>query len=272
MQQAPRRLIALVFGVAVEAVAASASAAPEPDSTRVEPVEARLEIDTSAAGAGADVLHRRIEERANVVLRHAKVLPGDRDDAALTVVVREVTGDEPGYVVTFELRAADGSAIAKPTELECRLCTETELVARVEAELEATIEILHEPGEPTDPTPAPAPAPAAALEQTPADATTDPRGSVGMLAGGISLLVVGGGCLGAGVGLAIPEPRVDEDNPLDLITTRPVGYALLAGGVALATTGAVLTAIAVKRRGQPRWAIAPYGGRDRVGVVMGWRL
>jgi hypothetical protein len=271
MQKAARWLIALALAVAVEVIAASASAAPEP-GTAVS--EARLEIDTSAAGPGADVLHRRIEERANVVLRHAKVLPGDQDDVVLGIVVRELVGDEPGYALTLELHAADGSPLGEPTRLECRLCTETELVARVEAELETTVSTLRELGEstaqPDESMAQPDSTPARDPEHSPVDDTTDRRPGAGMLAGGITLLVVGGAGLGTGVGLAIPEPRIDEDDPLYRITTRPIGYALLAGGVALAVGGAVLTALAVKRRRSPQWSLAPYGGRDRVGVVMGW--
>lgn len=264
-------MIALAIGVVIQAWASSALAAPTPDP---EPVEARLEIDTSAAGSGADVLHRRIDERANIVLRHAKVLPGDHSDPALMVSVREVVGDEPGYVVIFELRAADGSALDEPAELECSLCTETELVTRVETELEPMLEALRaladtqsEPEQTEDPDPtSPAPPP----EDRPARVEPGPRGHTGQLAGGITLLALGAGSLGAAVGLIVPEPKIDPDEPLDLITTRPVGYTLLAGGVALAATGAVLTAIAVRKRRQTQWSAAPFWDRARVGVVVGW--
>ncbi|MFO7562026.1 MAG: hypothetical protein R6X02_05240 [Enhygromyxa sp.] len=239
-------------------------------STEVEIVEARLEIDTSQVGAGAEVLHRRIDERANVVLRQAKVLPGDQDDAALLIIVRELDGDEPGFAVTFELRAADGSPIAEPLALDCPLCTETELVARVEAELATVIPSLRPLDEPPPPAPTSSMLPSPQPQARP-DAG-QPRPHVGMLAGGVTLLVLGSGMLGSGVGLAIPEPRIDEDYPLDLITTRPVGYALLAGGTVTAAAGAILTAIAVERRRQIRWSAAPFGDRSRAGVVLAWRF
>lgn len=272
VQQATRRVIALVVGVAACGWSASVSAAPVVDD---EPIEARLEIDTSEAGSAGDVLRRRIEERANIVLRHAKILPGDRDDVALTVTVDEIEGDEPGYAVRFELRRGDGSMIDAPTEVECRLCTETELVARVEAELAAIAEALRELDDEAQaietPIEAKTPEPPAPTAQPP-----EPRGSAGMLGGGITLLIAGTGLLGAGVGLAIPEPRVDQANPLDLITTRPIGYGLLAGGVVLATTGAVLTAIAIKRRRPSRSSaqvsIVPFGGRTHAGLILGMRF
>jgi hypothetical protein len=260
-------LITLIMGVAVDAWALSAFAAP---AAEPEPVEARLLIDTSKAGGGADVLHRRIEERANIVLREAKVLPGNADDAALAVTVLELQGDDPGYAVSFELRAADGSSISEPTRVECSLCTETELVARVEAELATVVATLRELGDSEPEVSSNEPPPEQRPEQP--EPTPPAPTHAGMLAGGISLLVVGAGSLGAGVGLAIPEPKIDEQNPLDLITTRPVGYALIAGGIAVAATGAVLTALAVKHRRQARWSLAPLLDRTHAGVVMGWRF
>jgi len=271
-------LIALAVGVAVHSTATTALAAAP---SKAEIVEARLEIETRNAGAGADVLRRRIDERANIVLREAKVLPGDRDDPTLRIVVRELDGDEPGYVASFELRDAAGAPLADRTELECPLCTETELVARVEEQLDAVIELLRESHE--QPEPEPTDDPNQALAPGPSEQPTEPtdqppppvRQRAGMLGTGITLLVVGGGAIGAGVGLAVPEPKVDEDNPLDLITTRPIGYAVLAGGIAVAVTGAVLTALAVERRRhatRSSASLTPYFDRGRAGLVVGWRF
>ncbi|KIG16158.1 hypothetical protein DB30_04876 [Enhygromyxa salina] len=234
-----------------------------------EPIAARLEIDTSGAGSSADVLRRRIEERANIVLRHAQVLPGEQDDALLSVVVEELGDEAPGYAATFELRAADGSVIDAPTRLECSLCTETELVARVEAELEPVVVALRAFA---DAQPVEAPTTAPPPEGSPTHATPPARGHAGMLAGGVTLLVLGTGSVGAAIGLIVPEPKIDQDNPLDLITTRPVGYGLIAGGLACAITGAVLTAIAVNKRREARLLVAPFGDRRSVGVRVGWRF
>jgi hypothetical protein len=261
-------LIAVTLSVALGALAAPAWAAPEGNP---EPVEARLQIDTSEAGGGADVLHRRIEERANIVLREAKVLPGSSDDVAIEITVRELRGDEPGYAVTFELRDADGRGLDKPAKVDCSLCTETELVARVESELATVVGNLRELEAKPEATSSD-PSTIDPQLEPPAPDPTPPPTRAGMLAGGITLVVVGTASLGTGVGLAVPEPRVDEDNPLDLITTRPVGYALLAGGFVVAATGAVLTAIAIKHRRQARWSIAPVVDRTRAGLVLGWRF
>lgn len=266
LQQTSRRLITRLVVAVVCFASSNLAAAPAEDA---EPLEARLEIDTSEAGSSAEVLHRRIEERANLVLRQAKVLAGDPDDNAILISVHELEGDEPGYSLGFELRDGEGATIAEAIEIECRLCTETELVARVEAEVETVIATLRESVQvEPEPVASPSPTPTEPVPDTPPPA---PRHK-GMLVGGVSLMVVGAGMLGVGVGLAIPEPKVDEDNPLDLITTRPVGYGLIGGGIALAVTGVVLTAIAIERRRRPQWSLAPYGGPGQVGVVLGWRL
>jgi hypothetical protein len=250
-------LVTFVLGSGV----ATAGPASEP-----EPVEVQLEIDTRHAGAGADVLHRRIEERANISLRHAKVLPGDRDDTLLRVSVREVGGDEPGYVVTYAIEAGDGSGRGESIEVGCSLCTETELVAGVEAELDTLIPRLRELGQAVVPEEIGPEAEPEPLEPVP---VSDARGSTGMLAGGVTLIVAGGATLGAGVALAVAKPKVDEQDPLDLITTRPVGYALLAGGVVLAATGAVLTALAIKQRRRSPLSVAPVIGRGQAGIMVG---
>jgi hypothetical protein len=258
-------LIALVISVALHAWSTSGLAAPSADA---QPIEARLEIDTRDAGGGAEVLHRRIEERANIALREGKVLPGDDDDVAITITVREIIGDEPGYAVIVDLRRRVGSLLDAPFEIACPLCTETELVARVEAELDTVIQELREleakHEQPAEPSPT-----LATVEPEPDEPVINTPPRTGMLASGITLLVLGSGSLGAGVGLAIPEPKIDEENPLDLITTRPVGYACLAGGIAAVVAGAVLTALAVERRRQPKWSVAPFGGRSRAGIVIG---
>jgi hypothetical protein len=260
----------MVAGLGLALFAGRADRAVAGPAEDVTPIEVRLEIDTSLAGTGAEVLHRRIEERTNVVLRHAKILAGDRYDLLLQISVRELPDDAPGYAVTFTLTASDGSAAEQPIEISCSLCTETELVARVEAELDPLIPTLRELSqvpvpdvpEPTPPDPDPEP-------------DTDPplHPKPGMFAGGITLLVVGVGSLAGGVALAIPPPKIDQEHPLDLITTRPIGYAMLATGVALATTGAVLTALAIDRRRRPaRLSVAPFGDRGRAGIVVGGRF
>lgn len=269
MQQASCRLIALCVGaVSLVSWSGLVFAAPEPS-----PVDARLEINTRGAGAGADVLRRRIEERANIVLRRAKIVTGGADDVALRVLVVELEGDEPGYLVTFEIRAANGSMPNAPSEFECPLCTETELVARVEAELEPIVPMLRELATaPDEPTQAEGPIAAPEPEPEPEGPTARPKSDTGMLAGGVTLMGLGAVSLGAAIGLVAPKPKIDQDNPLDLITTRPVGYPLLAVGATFVVVGAILTAVVVSKRQKSKLSVAPYGGRGLAGLALGWRF
>ena len=270
MSQTPHWLSAFVCAatLSLSLAAAPANAAPASD---VETVEARLQIDTSQSGGSPAVLARRLEERANIVLRHAKILPGDEGDVGLRIVVREIGGDEPGYLIRFELRAANGASVMDDELVECELCTETELVARVETELQSLVATIREvsseptPSEDEDKDPA-------TVEPPPSDGRAA-KGSAGLLAGGIAGLVLGGSSLAAGIGLAIPAPKVAEDDPLDLITTRPVGYGLIAGGVVVAVVGGALIGLAVKRRrAQAPVSIVPDITRGYAGVSVGWRL
>jgi hypothetical protein len=273
----------LVFASSGRAAAASPPADPED----AKPIELRLEIDTSLAGSGTEVLHRRIEERANIVLRHAKVLAGDSDDLLVRIIVTELDADNPGYAVTFTMTASNGSAAGKPIQVTCSLCTETELVARVEAELEPLIPTLRELSQ-SEPTSIPADGEdpvepddePIGLQPDPGPERTDHGAGNGqhrkLLTGGAWMLAVGGSSLIAGVALAIPKPKVDRDNPLELITTRPVGYALIGTGVALATVGTVLTALAIERRRKAGrvadLSVAPLASFDSAGIVFGGRF
>lgn len=256
----------MITTLVLAAVVSLASVDARAARTATEPFDARLELDTSRAGAGADVIQRRVEERANVVLRHEAVLPGEADDPAIVIEVVETDGDEPGFEVRILLRAADGTTLGEDKQVGCALCTETELVALVEGEVAEAVGRLRHALESAEAPPVEAP-------PVPTETNADRPKATGLLAGGVGLLVVGGGSLGAGIGLAVREPTVDRDNPLDLVTTRPVGYALIGVGAGLAIAGGVMTAVAVKRRkSPPAVSFAPELAPDHVGVVVGGRF
>jgi hypothetical protein len=269
-------LASLLAGSASASPAAAGGTEPAPAET---PLEARLTIDTHAAGPGAEVLYRRIEERANLVLRYRKVLPGDDSDPLVAVRVQARGGDEPGYAITIALTDAAGRSLADARVVDCALCTETELVARVEAELAEAIVQLRR----TDP---------AARETDEAARETDETGEVahaelapaptiapdprrprsGLFVAGVSVLAIGGAAAATGIGLAIPPARIDPDHPLDKITTRPIGYGLIAGGAALVISGAIMAAVASKRGRVRTVAAGPWLGERAAGVAWGARF
>jgi hypothetical protein len=229
------------------------------------PLRAALEVDAANAGEGHDVIERRVEERGAVVLRDAGVLPAQsRNDPMIHVTISEVGTQDPGYRYRVAIAAEHGWS----AEGTCHLCTEGELVQKVEATLaEAASHLPHNEGAVER-----VPPPSAAREPArQGDADRPPLGKLGKLGKtGVGLLVGGTVLTGIGIGLAVATPRVKEDAPLEKTTTRPPGYALVGIGAATLITGAVL--LSIDRTRARRTAVAPTFGRGTAGVVWSGRF
>src|SRR5687768_17101310 len=129
------RLFALCFSW-LYLVAGLAQAGEPATTTNNKPRYADVAVETQSLGSAGPVVRRRVKERADVVLRRGGVLPArDADDPVISVTVDELTGEEPGYVFRVEILKG-GVAAQKVTPVECRLCTEGELVDAVEGRLE----------------------------------------------------------------------------------------------------------------------------------------
>lgn len=229
------------------------------------PLRAALEVDAANAGEGHEVIERRVEERGAVVLRDAGVLPAQsRNDPMILVTISEVGTQDPGYRYRVAIAAEHGWS----AEGTCQLCTEGELVQKVEATLAEAAS--HLPRHETAASPAPVPPPSAAARkpETQSDADRPRLGKLGKT--GIGLLVGGTVLTGIGIGLAVAQPRVKEDEPLEKTTTRPPGYALVGVGAATLITGAVL--LSIDRTKARRTAVAPSFGRGTAGVVWSGRF
>jgi hypothetical protein len=223
---------------------------------------ASLTVDVDAHGDAAEVLRERIHERGDVALRRAAVLPArDADDLTIAVRVRE-DPDEPSYTFHIDgVRA--GAPVGESIAGECRLCTEGELVAAIETRLADAIAAV-------EPTPAPAtePAPPAVVPPRADAQRRAPLGKAGIA--GVTLLVGGAAALATGMGLAVAPVR-DADDPRFDVTTRPVGWALLGTGGAIAIAGAVL--VGLDRRTARRRARMALGLRgDLVFVALRGRF
>jgi hypothetical protein len=213
------------------------------------PRYASVTVEADVAGETREVLERRIQERGDVALRSAAVLPArDTNDATIAVVVRE-DAEESSYA--FEIRTLRaGIPVDEPIVGTCRLCTEGEVVTAIEGRLADVIEAMDSP---------PAPARVSAPRPTPM-ATTDsarrsPLGKKGIA--GVTLLVGGVATLATGIGLVLAPDR-DAADPRYDVTTRPVGWALLGSGAAVATAGAVLLALdrrSARRRNRAAFSI-----------------
>jgi hypothetical protein len=229
---------------------------------------ASLEIDTTAAGPAGPIIHSRLDELGNRQLRRAEVLPGrGAQDPWIKITVRAVAGDEPGFIISSALYA-DGKPIAESAhEGECRLCTEGEAVERATAEVERLVPFVRELAvarqKAAEDAARPPPPPPPEVPEV------KPLGAPGKA--GIFLLALGGVGVGVGTGLALLEPRPDPDMPLNVINTRPAGFAAIGVGAALVVTGAVL--LALDRRPQKRkTALAPVFGPAGAGLVLSGRF
>lgn len=257
-----RRSWAPILASLTLALAAPASArASEPSVI----VRASLEIDTTQAGAAGPVIHSRLDELGSRQLRRAEVLPGrSARDPWIELHVRTLGEDAPGFVITSALRV-DGEVVDESRhESECRLCTESEAVERATAEIDRLVPLIR--AQASTPTAATAPASTAAapasaspasaapasvgdeaVDPAPANAS-EPLGARGKA--GVATIAIGVVAIGVGVGLSLAEPRPDPEMPLNEISTRGAGLAMIGVGAAAAITGVVL--LVVDRRARAR--------------------
>lgn len=233
---------------------------------------AELRIDTSRVGDAGPVIKRRVEERGGVVLRDAGVLAAaDGEDPRIFVVVMELRGEDPGYA--FELWIEQrGQVLGERRTVECTLCTESEIVGRVEEALAEALPRLPEAGADASDSAGPepgseAPGPVGPAEVGPGSASDGrdrealgPKGKAG-----VGLLATGVVAVGVGIGLAVPPPRVRRSDPRYVTDTRPPGIVAIASGGAAVVVGAVLLALDRRQR-RPTVAVVPWLRRHGAGV------
>jgi hypothetical protein len=203
---------------------------------------AHVAVDTSQVGEAGPAIRRRVQERADVVLRRAGVMPGrGPQDPTITVVVREKKGDKPGWEYTITVSRADEPVPTSEPSM-CELCTETELVdaiegrlATVAAELEAE-QSENENGDPTDDGTL-GPVKPTTVDPGP---PRDPKKLRGKGKAGAALIALGAGGLVAGIVLAVLPPRPHRTRHTYEVFTQPPGYALIGSGAAALVVGAVL--------------------------------
>jgi hypothetical protein len=249
--------------------------AADPSEAASVPRHASVEIDTSDIGEEGPVVKRRVRERTDVVLRAAGVLPGraGADDPIIHVDVDELVGGDPGY--QFEMWVSQrGELRGERRRVECTLCTESEIVARVEetvTELLAQLDAVAEPAPPAD-EPDSVVDPDQAEPAADPSATTDdepPRKGLGGLGkAGVALLSVGVAGVAVGAVLVALPAKVDVANPLYETTTRPPGWAVLGVGAAALISGTVMLIVDRRRARRPRaTALQPTLGRGSAGLV-----
>jgi len=243
--QATRRgwlTIALAVAIATPATAVAApTTIPAPRDEGASSKSrgwAHVAVDTSQIGEAGPAIRRRVQERADVVLRRAGVMPGrGPQDPTINVVIREKEGDDPGWDYLITVTHPDRAAPTGTPQL-CELCTETELIDAIEgrlatiaAELETQAQVEEPHDDPTAPTDEPVPA-------------RDPKRLGPKGKAGAALVALGGSGVIVGIVLAVlPASPATDDGRNDYsreVFTQPPGYALLGVGAAVLVTGAVL--------------------------------
>lgn len=237
------------------------------------PARGSVDVDTSAVGEEGPALHKRIDGRAGDILLANEVLPAkEAGDAHFLVVVRPAGADEPGWLATVSVER-DGAPVADSTRaIDCKLCTEGELVDKVAAALEELI-----PAHATAPEPV-----ADAGSDSGGEAGEDPGehalppkdtgpkdkklGTLGYAGIGVAALGVVG--IGVGAGLLAKDPVPLKDDPSQQKTYKAPGGAMLAvGGVALVTGVALIVVDQIKRKKGSKTAALPYFGPDGAGLA-----
>jgi hypothetical protein len=206
---------------------------------------AHVAIDTSAVGEAGPVLRRRVQERADVVLRRAGVMPGrSPQDPTINVVIKEITGDDPSWEHTIGVTRGD-TVVMAPEMQTCPLCTETELVEAVEGRLSTIAGKLEEDAKTLPPSDASTDPTTDAAEPEPktTPVTTDDtrKGKLGTKGkAGVALVALGAAGVIAGVVLIVLPDRPKSGDPTREVFTQPPGYGVLAGGAVSLVVGAVL--------------------------------
>ncbi len=223
----------------------SGSDAADPDADTTVIARAGLEIDTAEAGPAGPVLMSRLEELGNLELRRAEILPRRAGDDPVIRIRFERRGEEGDTYAIFSEVAVRGETLeGSPRQIVCSLCTEGEAVERARSELLRLVPFVRARFRAVRVAPKPAPTPAPQMQVPPPDAPLRTFGKVG-----VGLLAGGALVFGTGLGLALSQPRPDQDDPLREVDLRPPGYAVLGIGAAALVSGAVLL---ILDRRQPR--------------------
>lgn len=241
--------LALSVGLPVHAHAFDGTIAVQDVEQAAPARKGRVFIDATALGEAGPYLAGESTKRASECLVAEGVASTDAPagpELRVTIAPGETTGYSITYVIVYDGEELEGSAGAS----DCQLCTEGELLDRVDAIAKEQAPKMVEPVEEPDIEPEDG----GGVQIVPPGGEgedTTPEGMGGMGKAGVALLVAGGAATVTGVVLVALPPKhfpIGDPDANMIETTRPPGYAVLGGGVALAVTGAVLLALDVRRR------------------------
>jgi hypothetical protein len=231
--------------------------APPDEVPQPAPLHVGLRIDTKALGADAEPIAAKVQEQAKLVFDQDGVLEplDDQDPVIVVVVERARKSDDPGYVIGLSIEQGEDVVPGSARQSDCSLCTRTELIERIDAELPKLLELAA--GVQVDRSSAEGGEEEGGEDDGGDEAGGEPVKPIGPLGfGGIGLGVVGLGGIGAGVALVIKgvEPIPNEAGQSK--NYRTPGSVILGVGGAALLAGVVMIALDVskrktQRRGQP---------------------
>lgn len=268
-----------------------ADAGADPGDPSVPPPEhdgppriGRVFVDADGIGAGGPVVAGRAMRAAEGGLVAQAVTITDAP-AGPELRVKLSERDAGGYRVEYEI-IYDGKTITNGTGgFDCQLCTEDELIEKVEALAIQVAPKLVVPRAEVGPGPGPGPGPDVKDPDDGGGSDTgggsdpivdeDPNALGVKGKAGIGLLVVGGLGVISGVVLVVLPPLEEfptgHENAAYVKSTRPPGWGVLGVGVGAAVVGAVLLGLdrkQAKRRaaGKAEARVHPWLGPDGAGV------
>ena len=223
------------------------------------PVYVGLRVDAKALGADADPIATKVRDQAKTVFADSSVLEpiDERDPVIVVVVERARKSEDPGYVIGFSIEQGEDVVSGSARQSDCSLCTRTELIERIEAELPKLIRLAteHQVDRSSDD--------GGGEEAGEGDEGGDEGGGVepvkpiGPLGfAGIGVGVVGLGGIGAGVALAIKGVVPVPNEAGQRTNYRTPGNVILAVGGAALMAGVVMIALDVSKRKKANKAAA----------------
>lgn len=254
---------------------------PEPAAVDGPPRTGRIYVDADGLGDAGPVIAGRSMKVGQAGLESQGVALTDAPAGPELRVVLSLR-DSGGYRVEYQI-VYDGEVVPDGTGgFDCQLCTEDELVEKVEALAVQVAPKLVVPEPEVEPDGDPDPKGDPKGEPDPKIGTQDPitdddPGALGGLGkAGVALVVLGGLGMVGGVSLLVIKPIPVQDDPLEATmarNTKPAGGAVLGVGVAVLVTGVALLAVDRKRAKakeaeQPKAAamVSPWIGADGGGI------
>ena len=216
-----------------------------------EPVRVGFRVETQGVGGGAEAMKKKILELAAGVCEEQGIEDAqDKQDPRVVVVVERAGSEEqPGYVVGFSIEKGKEIVVGSARQLDCSLCTGTELVEAIEKQLPDLLELA---GEHQVPVKGGVGVVDGNGEVPPVVPVKDERKLGGLGFAGIGLGVVGLAGVGAGVGLMVRGVEPLGPDFAEQTNYRTPGTVILAVGGAALIAGVAMIVVDISQRKKAR--------------------